>query len=373
MRYHHFAKAVLVLLVVTAACKKEEEKKGKASASLMKSETVSVSLHSQDGNDLVAETGSYVQSFTPESLTIPIFKVSLCAGGDTWSCRSIYLCEDNTYEGCAVELSDIDAFVNAINSSPTELEAGKTFDYIGVEFCKEDQRDGIQHIVVKGTVDIQGTTYATDPTAGLVEGTEGEATDIEVEGGCASYYPLSSPVTIAEDVEVKAQIFFDASMAVYGGVAGGAENTRSYNDTGGCVGDEDAYVCAPVVTVVSTVDSGEPEAEHYLLANIDSSADNAPTASAVLYFNSDGEPIGGVQNTYRLSGPTVVWGDVSMGGGLGLAVTEVDDNAVTFGEPDENRQLVDWFKEFKREDHTGTYTFDNRGEEAEGTYKATKF
>lgn len=192
--------------------------------------------------------------------------------------------------------------MDALNAAPAEIEAGKTYDHISVQFCPEGDSSGIQHLTVNGTVSIQGTTYATDPTAGLVPGATGADTPIDVHGGCASFYPLNPGFAVSESEVTKVKLFFDASLYVYGGV----DDANSYVSDGSCAGTSSAYVCAPVVTVVPTIDSGNPTAEHYLIANTDAasggSEDSAPTASVVLYYSSAGAPIGGVQNAYRLSG-----------------------------------------------------------------------
>jgi hypothetical protein len=358
---------LLVVLIsgsLVPACKKKE-KKGRVSAQLMKSETASDALVLSQRAGLKTAAGSMVQSFTPTSLTIPIYKVSLCKG--TSDCTSIYSCSEN----CDVEISDIDAFVDTLNAGTTELEDGETFDHIGVEYCQEDNRDEIQHITLSGTVEIQGTTYVTDPDDGLVEGSKAKTAAIDIKGGCASGYPLIPEVTVSQGETQDVKLFFDASLYAMGGVAGGSDDSENYSESS-CVGSAAAYVCAQVTTIVATIDEGEPVTEHYLLANIDDSEEAAPTASVALYFSSDDTPIGGVQSFYRLSGPTQEWG-TAMSGGLGLIPKTVDSDTVSFGEPEGSVSLADWFQEFKRKSHSGAYTYSGPGgAESEGVYKATK-
>ena len=293
-----------------------------------------------------------------------------CVGGGS-SCSSLYSCTGNTAEACGVELSNIDAFVNTINSSATSIAEADDYDHIAVQFCPDGDSSGIQHITLNGTVKIQGTTYATDPTSGLVAGATGKDVSLTVNGGCASYYPLSPAVSVSKGSSTTVKLLFDASLFAFGGVSGGASNTNSYYNSG-CVGSSSAYVCVPVTTIVSTVDSGNPTTEHYLIANTESSTSNAPTASVALYYSSSGTPIGGVQNPYRLSGSSVSWG-TTMNGGLGLYPKTVDSTTVSFGEPEGSVSLADWFKNFKRSTHTGTYTYaKSGGSSADGTYSATK-
>jgi len=115
----------------------------------------------------------------------------------------------------------------------------------------------------------------------------------------------------------------------------------------------------------------EPTTEHYLVSNTESSEEAAPTASIVLYFAEDDSPIGGVQSAYRLSGSEVEW-DRALDGGLSLQPTAVDGNTVAIGEPGGSISLANWFKNFERKTHTGTYTYSTSGGDADGEYSATK-
>lgn len=364
--------AIAVCSLVFSCGKKK--KYGDVSAAIMKSQTVSTSLVPQfsvaeSGANLLA-TGSMEQSFTPTSLKIAIYSVSLCSGGG--SCQSLYKCSANTVADCSVELSKIDAFVEALNTGTTEFEDGATFDQVSVQYCPDGDSSGLQHITVNGTFKLQGVDYATDPTSGIVAGTTGKDVQIDVKGGCGSLYNISPTVTVAKDSPIKVRLFFDATMAAYGGTAGEGGNMATYSSQS-CAGSSSAYVCVPVTTVVGTVDSGTPTAEHYLVSNTDSSADNSPTGNVVIYYSSDGTPIGGVQNPYRVSGSSVSWG-TRIGGGLGLVPKVVDSTTISFGEPGGSISLADWFKNFKRSSHTGTYTYANTsGGSSDGSYKATKY
>lgn len=359
--------AVIAIVSMSVACGKKK-KSGDVSTAIMKSSTVSAPLTSANmvtDHSLTTTTtmGSLEQSFTPDVFKVDIYSVSLC---DDSSCSSLYSCSSN----CGVELSKIDAFVNAINSGTSSVEEGD-YNYVAVQYCPDGNRDEIQHVTLNGTFKLQGVDYATDPTSGIVAGTSGKDVSIDIKGGCASRYSLNPGVTVSAGSPVTVKLFFDASLVAYGGTAGEGGDMQTYS-SGGCAGSASAYVCSPVITVVGTVDSGNPTSEHYLVANTDSSADNAPTASVLLYYNSSGAIIGGVQNDYRVSGANVTWG-TRMAGGLGLVPKVVDADTVSFGEPGGSISLADWFKAFKRSTHTGTYTHSvYGGGSADGTYKATK-
>ncbi len=369
MHNYRVTVCILALNLAMFGCG-SKKKYGDVSATLMKSKTVSTSL--VENTELtLTDTGSTVQSFTPTSLKLPIFRVSLCEGNS--SCQSVYTCSANTVADCGVELSKIDEFVNALNTSAAEIEEGTNINYVSVQYCPDGDTSGIQNITVNGTVKIRGVDYATDPTSGLVLGTSGKDAALKVSGGCGSFYQINPAVTVSKGEATTVKMFFDASLYTYGGISGGASNLSSYPDDGaGCAGSSSAYVCAPVITIVATVDSGTPSTEQYLLTNIDSSESNSPTAKVALYFNSSGTPVGGIQNAYRLSGSSVTWG-TAMNGGLGLIPKTVDAETVSFGEPEGSISLADWFKAFKRSSHTGTYTYAGSGGTVkEGAYKATK-
>ncbi len=369
--------ALLALTAIAPAwgCSKDKGK-GDVSASLMKSATVDAALALEQGNPApltTAGTGSSTQSFTPTTLKLPIFKINMCDGES--DCQSIYTCSENTVAGCSVELSAIDAFVDTLNASATATEAGKFFDHIGVQFCPDGDDSGIQHITLNGTVRIEGTTYGTHPTDGLVAGGVGEDIAINMKGGCASFYPLSHGFTTSESEATNVRLFFDASQYAYGGLGYGSASENDYLGASSCAGTASAFVCTSVITVAATVDSGNPTTEHYLLADTSEatggSASSSPTSKMVLYFSSDGSPIGGIMNAFRISGPSISWGN-RLGWGLGLYPEVVDANTLSIGEPGGSIMLANWFKAFKRESHTGKYSYDMNGAEVEGDYKATK-
>lgn len=197
---------IIALACAVAGCGKKK-KEGDVSASLMKSKATAVSLKLADSETklMVTGPGSNNQSFTPTSLKIPIFGINVCKGSD--DCKSIYTCGAGITAGCAVELANIDAFVDALNAAPSQLEEGETYDHIGVQFCPDGDSSGIQHLTLDGTVDINGTQYATDPTEGLVEGTIGKDVEIDVQGGCASFYPISPSFTVSESTPTVVKLF----------------------------------------------------------------------------------------------------------------------------------------------------------------------
>jgi len=343
---------------------------GKVQASIMRSETASVSLAAIPKQTGLVAQGSTSQSFIPKSLKLTIYGINLCKGES--SCENVYVCEDGTEEGCAVELSEIDAFVDALNASPAKLTAGEEYDHIGVSFCKGTS--GKQHITVNGTVDIAGTTYATNTASGLVAGSDSSEVSLDIDGGCASFYPLETPVTVSEDEATVIKLFFDTTSYVYAGISGGAASQYDYISSS-CAGSADAYVCAPVITVVPTIDSGTPTTEIYLISDTNESnggsATSAPTSYMALYFNSSGNPIGGVQNAHRISGAEISWG-TRMGWGLALFPSVVSEGILSIGEPKGSVKLANWFKNFSRSTHTGTYSYSQNGSDLESTYSAVK-
>lgn len=148
--------------------------------------------------------------------------------------------------------------------------------------------------------------------------------------------------------------------------------TAGYGDSG-CVGDKSTFVCIPGVTIVGTVDSGNPSTEQYLLTETTKDANSSPTGKVILYFSSAGKPIGGTQSSYRLSGTSEAWGSTYFIGSLGLYPKTVDATTVSFGEPEGSISLAYWFKNFKRETHSGAYIYAAYGGVAtDDTYTATK-
>ncbi len=374
MRSVRIFAVLLSVFAAMPACSKEK-KKGKVTAALEKAGVgESMLLASLDGQAEALRAGSTIQSFTPSSIKLPIYRVSFCNGPS--SCHSVYQCSGNTAEACGVELSNIDAFVDALNAGETSFGEGETFDRVGVQYCPDEViggAGGTQEIRVTGTVKIQGVDYATDPTDGLVAGTDAKETTIKVQGGCASYYLIDNPVRVSANSTAKVRMFYDASFSAWGGIAGGTVGTDRGYSPGNCAGSANAYVCVDGGGIVSTADAANPTVERYLLANTENGgSSNSPTAKLSLYFSSAGNPIGGIQSSYRVSGAGVTWGTY-MDGGLGQPLKAVDATTVSVGEPDGDVMLANWFKAFKRETHTGTYTYSGPGNvEMTGSYSATR-
>lgn len=114
-----------------------------------------------------------------------------------------------------MEISNIDAFVDALNAAPMELKDGDSFNYIGVGFCSQSNAAAqIQNLTARGTVMIQGVDYATHPTSGLVAGTTAQDVNLPIKGGCGSFCPLMENVTASADTPIKVKLFFDPSFSI---------------------------------------------------------------------------------------------------------------------------------------------------------------
>lgn len=378
MRYRMFVWLITGVAALSASCGKDKKNYASVSTALMRPEKASTSsLAIKTEKNLSSAkflTGSTVQSFTPTSFKIPIYRVALCKG-ETGGCNALYTCSGSTKEECNVELSDIDAFVDALNAAPADIEDGGTFSHISVEYCSDaDRAEGIQNLSIRGTLKIQGVDYATHPASGLVAGTTAQDVTLPVKGGCGSFYALTEPLTVSAGTPIKVTLFFDPSLELYGAIGGGGMDPymAGYSDTG-CVGDKSTFLCIPGITIVPTIDSGTPTTERYLLTETTTDANSSPTGKVILYFSSDGKPIGGTQSSYRMSGANVTWGSTYFIGSLGLLPKNVDATTVSFGEPEGSVSLAYWFKNFKRDNHSGSHTYAAVGGVAkEGTYTATK-
>jgi hypothetical protein len=283
--------------------------------------------------DPSAET-SLMQSFTPTSIRLSINDIGISDGdASDWNAPSqlIYRCAGTTNEECMVEVANLQAFEDALNAEPAEIQPG-TYTKVRVSMCA--QPGGMQRVEITGSATLNGVTYVTDPTAGIVAGAIADAKPVAFHfAGCAVQIPLAQALNAELNEEQEAEVencpegqtcaptvsakvglrlLFDSyHFAAMGNmlndatkqlVAGAADNLSniSFNqDNTDCKGDKSGlFLCTQRTALYATDDQG-PVIKRFAVTLTDTAAVDGrpaianpdPTAYTALMLRGDGVPV----------------------------------------------------------------------------------
>lgn len=334
---------LITLGLMPLACKKNDDddqgKKMKVKPQLLKLPTGDLSLH--PGIKLVAGEGANAQSFTPTSIKLSLYSIQLVKGELTDSpgpnnSGTVYQCDGETAKDCLVEISNLQALTDALNSAPASIAEG-VYTHVSATFCSSADNNK-QLIEVTGSTSFGGKTYITDSEQGVIEGVAANATPVQFRfQGCASMVPLQKPITsettaeqkaaaaehpddptndayIKADVDISLQLLFDSrDFAMMGNMTNTATKelvTFSHpdrldqipfndGDDAACKGSKDGlFVCAQRTAVYAT-DAFSPQIRRFAVALKDTEAQNDkalvaapnPVVYTAVIVNDAGEPV----------------------------------------------------------------------------------
>lgn len=404
---------LLALLLITACKKEEDEKKLTIQPQLLRlplAETAEA-LHRPGGRLIDPnDDTSLMQSFTPTSIRLSISDIAISEGSVTdWNSPSsqIYRCAGSTNQDCMVEVSNLQAFQDALNAEPAEIQPG-TYTKVRVGMCVEP--GGLQTVEITGSASLNGVTYITDPTQGIIAGNVADARPVSFEfGGCAVQIPLSKPIDAqldaAQEEEVAncpegetcaptvsanigLRLLFDSyHFAAMGNmlnqatrqlVAGQAENLGNiaFNQSNAdCKGDKAGLFLCTQRTALYATDDQAPTIKRLAIALTSSSSfDNrpavatpAPTTYTALMLRSDGVPLAAYNRRSVEEGAAFnasLKGDENF---FKIVTNEDGSFELTEGAPDSTTTPT--YRAFQPKDHTGERLMLNGVDLA--AYKAT--
>ncbi|MEK7379619.1 MAG: hypothetical protein AAB075_01250, partial [Gemmatimonadota bacterium] len=159
------------------------------------------------GIDFPSLTIPWTSQVNVTSVQIPITQIRLVRAGGSFDDPQLYECPAPTAAGCLVELNG-PALQNLLGTAPVATKVG-TYDRVAIGYCKEPVITGYR-LFATATAIIGGTTYYTRTTGTL--GTTGPAEPVFIDfTGCASEYPISPPLVIADSLVaiLELRLYFD--------------------------------------------------------------------------------------------------------------------------------------------------------------------
>ncbi|HET7276200.1 MAG TPA: hypothetical protein VFI91_13610 [Longimicrobiaceae bacterium] len=293
-----------------------------------------------------------------EGLRTPITRIVL-RGDDDGSNQQIYTCASTTNaDECLVDLHT-NAFEDLLSAAPVPVRPG-TYNRIEIHTCLDGQQGYTNYL--KASVSLGGTEYFTKAAGGISPEGEAEYAPLE-HSGCASDYPLPQPVVVSDTLGeiIPVRLYFD--MTDIAMAADGDYDTRD-SWRGGCSGDRpegpgpQPFVCITYPDVAGTTGAAAPVFERYRI--------NGSATFGFFFDAATDQPLGGFTRPFFTEGdgtqpgfnPLTAFRFV-VGNGDGTYTVQ------SYGEAGSADYWAFKTDEFRREDHTGTFTADN------GTVTAT--
>jgi hypothetical protein len=249
-----------------------------------------------------AATGE--NSFTPTSFVMPIQTILLAkarVGTGYDNGVAVYECNPGTPPvvsngdagppqvdagaggDCMVDMAD-EAQLASLFAAPTAITPG-TYDSIVVNTCFDE---GSFVAKVKGSVELEGTTYYTAGSPVISTNSADLAyTDITYDG-CASTVKISPPVTITAGASITVSAFFTLQNLSWV-----LENSSP--GLGGCavVPGGEPNVCSGLPVLVGYIGVGVPTLESYFISEDPDDLLATKAAGQVMLLSNGGEPFAG--------------------------------------------------------------------------------
>ena len=239
-------------------------------------------------------------SFTPTSFVMPIYSIMLANGLTTniplYTCTpgSSSLVAPGADAGtdagagastdCLVDMADATA-LESLFSHPAAIPPG-TYDSIVVMTCQSNSAFVAK---VKGSVELEGTTYYTTSGAPVLSSDEADLGYASINySGCGNTVRLPHPVTIAAGDAITVSAFFTLQNLswVLGNYSPGL---------GGCA-EAPAHafnVCSGLPVLVAYIGTVAPTLESYYITEDPNDLQAAQAAGQVMILSSGGEPFSG--------------------------------------------------------------------------------
>lgn len=231
-----------------------------------------------------------------ESLKIPVRAIELV--GDELT-SEIYYCDADTNDGCLVELNR-DPGIDVLGGRQVSVDPG-TYTQLLIRTCVDASSYTLR---IKGTADIEASTYVTQADGVPVINSSAQDTLIQVSN-CQYTVPLPAPITVDPGSSTSLGLYYDIRNMVWMGLRSAVQASPEpapWNSTG-CSGNSggiynpaaSAFVCAQFPILQVQAGGGEPVLERYLINN---------RAVLGIYFKSSDysvgtkTPIGGYLRRY---------------------------------------------------------------------------
>ncbi|MGH1468101.1 MAG: hypothetical protein ACRBBP_04355 [Bdellovibrionales bacterium] len=285
------------------------------------------------------------QSFTPDSVLVPILEVRIPGGGTLFECAG-------TGDECLVDIAD-PAALTALTTDAS-INVG-SHDTITVGTCKSE---GEYTAKVRGSVVLGGTTYYTTSGADVLSTSVGDLDYTSVVfSGCSNDYTIPGGLTVTSDTEVEEGSeeeegeFVDFNLFISLTDIAWA-NLSTATIPSGCKEGSNGSVCLSYPEVVPSVGTITPTLETYRISDTVSAANAG--GQLLCIFDQNDRALGGFSRRY-FSGTSQ-----EMVGGFDTPFRSLSQNGdgtlniENYGGSADSSALR--FENFPRSSHTGTYS-----------------
>lgn len=281
------------------------------------------------------------ESFTPDSLLMPITGIGLVPADEKSQWSSLYECKHN----CEVDVLDgaeLERTFGAAASDGTFAQPG-TYTAITINTCYEGA-DSRWDLSIRGTAYLDGVTWVTQPgPEPLTTAVENKDHATMASMGCVVQYPFRDPLVVKAGDQVTVNVFVspdNTSYALSGQVQLG--NVCFYGQLN--------TLCPGQPTATPYVGAVTPSVEKYLISDVVTDATGVTASGLVMImFDQAGREFGGTTQIYVGAHGFTYFNFAFLPTGL-----EWSDNGD--GSFHANSMNVD-FPAFRREAHTGTLTY----------------
>jgi hypothetical protein len=316
-------------------------------------------------------------SFTPESVLIPVTRISLSGkryeykDGDRVlspdnGTEVVYQCEGATPQDCLVEVSS-PAALEAFNQklSHVSIKEG-VYDSISVANMMGEGTAGIKgRLKVKGTFFLADVTYYTSPAGPTTDAAAAGYVELEISKGDAVFPVVAnSALSVIEGSAHKVALFASIDSLVFGQQV----SSLATSEENGCVVNKglEVGICGTQPAMVGYVGDIAPSLETYLLMFSGSDWYNNMTAELVFVIEPASNAVIGILPNQYYAGNG---GGKSPNfyGAAHFEQTAVGVFDIGNGDPGSNGYFS--IHGFTRSDHEGTIVLEGNGE---GNYKAIR-
>ena len=213
-----------------------------------------------------ARAGATQSSFTPTGYQYPIMNIQI-AKADGSGAQSLYTCSGATAADCLVDLADPDALAAvAAQATDIEIEEGD-YTQLRLSTCPAGTSGSdTMTVKVQGAVDVGGTSFNTDDTAGGGMSASGTPGFADLSLGCGdAVVQLLQPLSITAGSTQTLTLLVDLTDIVW------TDANVPNPGPGGCRSDGDPTgqdLCTAVPKVVPYLGSGTPTFERYLISHL---------------------------------------------------------------------------------------------------------
>ncbi len=237
-------------------------------------------------------------SFTPTSLELPVWAISLHSSTDG-SSATLYNCAGSTDADCYVDLAQTSQLTALAAKMSNVTVPTDTYDSIDVSYCQNSSGNANYTYQMEGSVSLAGTMYYTATSAnGYLTSTAANEAYIAISvPGCSQEYKFTNPVTVSKNSTASITLFTTlvnmgwatntiTSYTVVGSYPAGYNSQSCVNN------GASNYVCSNAALLIPYFGTGTPTVQYYQFTDTTAGSGNGVGAQLMVLLDSVGNFIG---------------------------------------------------------------------------------